>query len=75
MPTPPKRPPPEELLTASDAAPLLEVTAGSVRRLTHRGVLVAAAVTVGEKRQFSLYRRADVLALAAKRARPRGAHR
>jgi hypothetical protein len=63
-------PPPEELLTASDAAPLLGMDPSNVRRLTRAGVLVAAAVTISQARPISLYRRADVLALAAKRARP-----
>ncbi len=61
---------PDELLTASDAARVLVMSADNVRRLTRAGVLQAAAVTVSPTRPISLYRRADVEALAATRARP-----
>jgi D-aminopeptidase len=60
----------EELLTASDAARVLVMSAENVRRLTKAGVLTACAVTVSPSRPITLYRRADVEALAAKRARP-----
>jgi hypothetical protein len=62
--------PPEEFLTASSAAPVLGMSIENVRRLTRAGVLPAAAVTVHPRRPIALYRRADVEALAAKRARP-----
>lgn len=62
--------PPEELLTASDAARVLVMSAENVRRLTKAGVLKAAAITQSPTRPISLYRRTDVEALAAKRARP-----
>jgi len=70
MATPPKPPLLEELLTAIDAARVLVMSPENVRRLTKRGVLKACAVTVSPSRPITLYRRADVEALAAKRARP-----
>lgn len=60
----------EEFLTATDAARVLVMSADNVRRLTRTGVLPVAAVTVSPSRPITLYRRADVEALAAKRARP-----
>jgi hypothetical protein len=63
--------PPEELLTTSGAAEVLVMSIENVRRLTKLGRLPAAAVTVSpSQRSFALYRRADVEALAATRARP-----
>ena len=62
--------PPEELLTTSSAADVLVMSVENVRRLTRTGVLPAAAVTVHPRRAIALYRRADVEALRAKRARP-----
>jgi hypothetical protein len=62
--------PPEELLTASDAAHVLVCSTENVRRLSRLGLLTPAAITVNPTRPISLYRRADVEALAAKRARP-----
>jgi hypothetical protein len=62
--------PPEVLLTPADAARVLGMTPENVRRLTRLGVLTPAAVTENPHRPMALYRRADVEALAAKRARP-----
>ena len=61
---------PDELLTATDAARVLIMSADNVRRLTRTGILKAAAVTASPSRPITLYRRADVEALAATRARP-----
>lgn len=65
-----KHPPLEELYTASDAARVLALTSVTVRRLTRIGVLKPCAVTVSPSRPITLYRRADIEAVAAKRARP-----
>jgi DNA-binding transcriptional MerR regulator len=59
-----------EYLTASDAARLLVMSVDNVRRLTRTGVLKPAARTASPSRPISLYRRADVEALAKVRARP-----
>ena len=63
-------PKPDDLLTSSDAARVLVCSADNVRRLTKAGVLVPAFTTANPARPIALYRRADVEALAAKRARP-----
>jgi DNA-binding transcriptional MerR regulator len=53
-----------EYLTPADAAPILGVTAASVRLMESRGELLAAAKTAGGIRLFN---RDDVEALAARR--------
>lgn len=62
---------PDDLLTASDAARLLEMSRDNVLRLIRRGVLPVAAKTAGA-RAINLLRRGEVLALAERRreARP-----
>lgn len=57
-----------EYLTPSDAARVLVMSADNVRRLTKTGV-ISPALVVGS-RKIALYRRADIEALARKRARP-----
>jgi DNA-binding transcriptional MerR regulator len=63
-------PKPDDLLASSDAARILECSADNVRRLAKAGVLVPAFTTANPTRPVALYRRADVEALRAKRARP-----
>ncbi len=55
---------PDDLLTASDVARILELSADMVRLLARQGKLVAAARTVSGVR---LFRRADVERFAARR--------
>lgn len=62
----------ERFLTPAEAGHLLGLTAASVRRLERVGALPAAATTDGRIR---LFRRADVTALARRRAlQKKGAH-
>lgn len=56
----------EILLTAADAARILNVAAATVRQMENRGTLRAAQRT---ERGIRLFRRRDVEALAAKRKR------
>lgn len=54
---------PEELLTPSDAALVLRVSADTVRNLSDKGVLPARRTMTGRR----LFRREDVERLAAER--------